>query len=284
MKQLKITPSVTVRSGTVSRYLSDISRYPVTTPDEEASLACRIREGDAEALGRLVEANLRFVVSVAKQYQGRGLDLPDLINEGNMGLMTAARKYDPTRGFKFISYAVWWIRQAILQAVSDKARMVRLPLNRIGQIGRITRARGTFLQENGREPSDAELAALADITPEKLAEAVSDSAGHVSFDRPFGEDGEGTLLDVLPDKSVPQADAQTERESLRSDLEDGMRALAPREREILRLSFGIGCREHSLEEIGQVYHLTRERVRQLREKAIRKMSRPAVRERLVQYR
>ena len=229
MKQLKITPSVTVRSGTVSRYLADISRYPVTTPDEEASLACRIREGDAEALGRLVEANLRFVVSVAKQYQGRGLDLPDLINEGNMGLMTAARKYDPTRGFKFISYAVWWIRQAILQAVSD-------------------------------------------------------SAGHVSVDRPFGEDGEGTLLDVLPDSSVPQADAQTERESLRSDLEDVMRALAPREREILRLSFGIGCREHSLEEIGQVYHLTRERVRQLREKAIRKMSHPAVRERLIQYR
>ena len=284
MQQLKITPSVTVRSQTVNQYLADINRYPMASPEEETELAYRASKGDTEALQRLVEANLRFVVSVAKQYQGHGLDLPDLINEGNLGLMKAASKFDPTRGFKFISYAVWWIRQSILQGLSDQARMVRLPLNQVSNLNRITKARGAFLQDNGREPTDEELAPLVDLTPAKLAEAIRNSGPHLSFDTPFGEEGDGTLLDVIPDSSIPETDAPLRDESLRTDLEDAMKVLAPREREILKLAFGIGCREQTLEEIGETYHLTRERVRQLKEKAIRKMSRPKVRERLVQYR
>ena len=284
MQQLKITPSVTVRSQTVNQYLADINRYPMASPEEETELAYRASKGDTEALQRLVEANLRFVVSVAKQYQGHGLDLPDLINEGNLGLMKAASKFDPTRGFKFISYAVWWIRQSILQGLSDQARMVRLPLNQVSNLNRITKARGAFLQDNGREPTDEELAPLVDLTPAKLAEAIRNSGPHLSFDTPFGEEGDGTLLDVIPDSSIPETDAPLRDESLRTDLEEAMKVLAPREREILKLAFGIGCREQTLEEIGETYHLTRERVRQLKEKAIRKMSRPKVRERLVQYR
>jgi RNA polymerase primary sigma factor len=284
MQQLKITPSVTVRSQTVNQYLADINRYPMASPEEETELAYRASKGDTEALQRLVEANLRFVVSVAKQYQGHGLDLPDLINEGNLGLMKAAGKFDPTRGFKFISYAVWWIRQSILQGLSDQARMVRLPLNQVSNLNRITKARSSFLQDNGREPTDEELAPLVDLTPAKLAEAIRSSGPHLSFDTPFGEDGDGTLLDVIPDESLPETDAPLKDESLRADLEDAMKVLAPRERDILKLAFGIGCREQTLEEIGETYHLTRERVRQLKEKAIRKMSRPKVRERLVQYR
>ncbi|MBP5333735.1 MAG: RNA polymerase sigma factor RpoD/SigA [Bacteroidales bacterium] len=284
MQQLKITPSVTVRSQTVNQYLADINRYPMASPEEETELAYRASKGDTEALQRLVEANLRFVVSVAKQYQGHGLDLPDLINEGNLGLMKAASKFDPTRGFKFISYAVWWIRQSILQGLSDQARMVRLPLNQVSNLNRITKARGAFLQDNGREPTDEELAPLVDLTPAKLAEAIRSSGPHLSFDTPFGEEGDGTLLDVIPDSSIPETDAPLRDESLRTDLEEAMKVLAPREREILKLAFGIGCREQTLEEIGETYHLTRERVRQLKEKAIRKMSRPKVRERLVQYR
>lgn len=284
MKQLKITPSVTVRNRTVNQYLADINRYPMVSTEEETELAHRASQGDGRAMQRLVEANLRFVVSVAKQYQGRGLDLEDLINEGNVGLMKAARKFDPTRGFRFISYAVWWIRQSILQGLADQGRMVRIPLNQVGNLNRIAKVRSAFLQDNGREPTDAELAELADLTPGKLSETLSIGGGHLSLDTPFGEDGEGTLMDVLPDASSPAADAGTTAESLRSDLEEVMKVLAPREREILRLAFGIGCKEHTLEEIGETFHLTRERVRQLKEKAIRKMSKPKVRERLVQYR
>ncbi len=280
MQQLKITQSVTVRTQTIGQYLADISRYPMITPDEETDLAARIQAGSEAAFNRLVEANLRFVVSVAKQYQGHGLDLPDLIENGNVGLMKAARRFDPTRGFKFISYAVWWIRQSILQGISDQARMVRMPLNQVGLANRAAKVKASFLQENEREPTDGELAELMDIDPYKLGETLRSSAPHRSFDTPFGEDGDGTLLDIVPDTSIPGADASMERDSLSSDLDDVMRILAPREKEILRMAFGIGCPEKTLEEIGSEFDLTRERVRQIREKAIRKMSSPAVRSRL----
>ena len=284
MQQLKITPSVTARDMTVNHYLSDISRCRMVTPEEESELATRVQAGDEAALRRLVEANLRFVVSVAKTYQGHGLDLSDLINEGNIGLIKAAWKFDPTRGFKFISYAVWWIRQSILQAIADQSRMVRLPLNQVGVLNKLVRARADFMQENEREPSDRELAELVDITPEKVGEVLRSSGSHLSFDSPFDDEGDGTLLDIIPDNSAGEADASLNRESLRSDLEDVMRVLAPREREILLRAFGIGCPEKSLEEIGDEFRLTRERVRQIKEKAIRKMARKSVRERLVQYR
>ena len=268
----------------MNQYLADINKYPLITPDEEFELAQRIMNGDTAASNRLVEANLRFVVSVAKQYQGHGLELCDLINEGNLGLMKAARKFDPTRGFKFISYAVWWIRQSILQGISEQARMIRLPLNQVGNINKISKARSAFLQDNEREPTDEELAELAGITTAKLTDALRNSNSHLSFDTPFGEDGDGTLLDIIPDASTPATDSGLTHESLQYDLEEVMKVLAPREREILKLSFGIGCKEQTLEEISETFHLTRERVRQLKEKALIKMSRPAVRERLVQYR
>lgn len=284
MQQLKITQSVTVRNLTVNQYLADINKYPMVTPDEETELAIKIQQGDTRAFQRLVEANLRFVVSVAKQYQGHGLELSDLINDGNIGLMKAAWKFDPTKGFKFISYAVWWIRQSILQGLSDQGRMVRLPLNQVGNLNKINKAKSSFLQENEREPTAEELAELVDLKPEKIGEALRSSGSHLSYDMPFGEDGDGTLLEVLPDNATPETDSSLAQESLQSDLEDVMKILAPREREILKLSFGIGCQEKTLEEIGETFHLTRERVRQLREKAIRKMSRQSVRSRLVQYR
>lgn len=283
MRQIKINQSVTARTMTVDSYLRDISSKPMVSPDEETELAIRIQQGDEAAYRRLVEANLRFVVSVAKQYQSSGLDLCDLINEGNLGLMKAARRFDPTRGFKFISFAVWWIRQSILQAISDQGRMVRLPLNQVGIINRINRRKVMFLQENEREPSDAELAELMDITPDKIGEALANSSKHLSFDTPFDEDGDGTLLDILPDTSLPDTDSGMKNESLKSDLGDVMCILNSREREIVKLAFGLGCQEMTLDEIGGRMNLTRERVRQIREKAIRKMSRPAVRERLVQY-
>ena len=283
MQQVKITQSVTARSQTVNQYLSDINKYPMITPEEETELSERIQRGDTEAFQRLVEANLRFVVSVAKMYQGHGLDLADLINEGNLGLMKAALKFDHPRGFKFISYAVWWIRQTIMQSLSDQARMVRLPMNQVGNLNKISKARSTFLQENEREPTDEELAEMVDLTTGKISDALSNASNPLSIDMPFGEDGDGSLIDVLPDQSVPPADAALSAESLRTDLEDVMMILAPRERDILKQIFGIGCREKSLEEIGMEFNLTRERVRQLKEKAIRKMSRQSVKKRLCQY-
>ena len=285
MQQLKIIQSVTTRTLTTEEYLKEIGRLEMVSPEEETELAMRIQAGDEEAFQRLVEANLRFVVSVAKQYQNRGLELSDLINEGNLGLMKAARKFDPTRGFKFISYGVWWIRQSIMQAISDQGRMVRLPLNQVGMIGKITKARTTFLQENEREPTDAELAAVPDIPVDKVGEANSNSSKHLSYDMPFGDDGDGTLLDVLPDTASPQADDSLKVESLKTDLLSIMSLLNRREREIISLSFGLnGTQEMTLEEIGLRMDLTRERVRQIREKAIRKMGRSPMRERLVQYR
>ena len=281
MYQLKITPSVTARTQTVEEYLRDLGRLERVSPEEETELAARIQAGDEAAFKRLVEANLRFVVSVAKQYQGRGLDLMDLVNEGNIGLMRAASKFDPSRGFKFISYAVWWIRQQILQALSDQGRTIRLPLNQVGMINKVTRARIEFLQDNEREPTDAELSALLDIDPDKLDGFVLNDTRSLSLDFPLGEEEGQTLIDVLPDTSVPPADRNLEMESLRSDLQSVMTVLNPRERRILELSYGLGCQAKTMEEIGDDLDLTRERVRQLKMKAIRKLSK--VRGRLAQY-
>ena len=283
MHQLKILQSVTARTMTVDSYLRDINSIPMVSPDEETELAYSIQKGDEDAYRRLVEANLRFVVSVAKQYQSSGLDLCDLINESNIGLMKAARRFDPTRGFRFISYAVWWIRQQIMAAISEQGRMVRLPLNQVGILNRINRARAQFEQENEREPSDRELAEFLDITPDRVGEAIRHSARHISFDVSFGEDGDGTLLDVVPDENAELADRGLQQESLRTDIQHVMMVLSPREREIVSRAFGIGCREMTLEEIGERFELTRERVRQVKEKAIRKMSRPGVRDILRQY-
>ena len=283
MQQLKITPSVTVRAMTVTKYLADISHYPRITPDEEIELAMKIRSGDEGALKLLVEANLRFVVSVAKQYQGRGVELSDLISDGNLGLMKAAERFDPTKGFKFISYAVWWIRQSILQGISESARMVRLPLNQINAINRLLKCRSQFVQDNEREPTEAELAELADLSPDKLDLAVRSSATHVSLDMPIGDDSESVLMDVVPDESTPDTDSGLMMDSCRADIESVMQILPERERMVVRMSFGLGLPERSLDEIAEEMDLSRERVRQLREKAIRKLSRPAVKEKLKQY-
>lgn len=283
MKQLKINPSVTARTQTVENYLRDLGKLEMVTPEEETELAVRIQAGDDAAFKRLVEANLRFVVSVAKQYQNRGLDLLDLVNEGNIGLMKAALKFDPTRGFKFISYAVWWIRQQILQALSDQGRLIRLPLNQVGILNKIGRARAEFLQDNEREPSDAELAALVEISPEKLGEAVLGDVKEWSLDNPLGEDQSETLIDILPDGDSPSADRELDKESLCKDIEMVMRVLNERERRVLSLSFGLGGQAMTLEEISEDMDLTRERVRQLKVKAIHKLSTPKVRSRLAQY-
>ena len=283
MQQLKITPSVTARTQTVEDYLRDLGKLEMVSPEEETELACRIKAGDEEAFRRLVEANLRFVVSVAKQYQNRGLDLTDLINEGNLGLMKAARKFDPTRGFKSIPYAAWWIRQQILQALSDQGRLIRLPLNQVGVLNKIGRARMEFLQENEREPSDEELSELLDITPEKLGESMMSEAKSLSLDFPLGEDQSESLIDILPNNDSPSADKELEKESLRNDILSVMGVLNERERRVLSLCFGLGCQAMTLEEIGENLDLTRERVRQLKMKAIRKLSSPKVRSRLAQY-
>ena len=283
MQQLKITQSVTARTQTVEDYLRDLGKLEMISPEEETELAGRIKAGDEEAFRRLVEANLRFVVSVAKQYQNRGLDLTDLINEGNLGLMKAARKFDPTRGFKFISYAVWWIRQQILQALSDQGRLIRLPLNQVGVLNKIGRARMEFLQENEREPSDEELSELLDINPEKLGESMMSEAKSLSLDFPLGEDQSESLIDILPNDDSPSADKELEKESLRNDILSVMGVLNERERRVLSLCFGLGCQAMTLEEIGENLDLTRERVRQLKMKAIRKLSSPKVRSRLAQY-
>ena len=276
-------PSVTARTQTVDEYLRDLGKLEMITPEEETELAVRIQAGDDAAFKRMVEANLRFVVSVAKQYQNRGLDLLDLVNEGNIGLMKAALKFDPTRGFKFVSYAVWWIRQQILQALSEQGRLIRLPLNQVGVLTKIGRARGEFLQENEREATDEELAALVDITPARLSDAMLNDSRSLSLDYPMGEDQTESLIDILPDTSAPSADKELEDESLRKDIEMVMAVLNEREREVLKLSFGIGCQAQSLDEIGENMDLTRERVRQLKMKAIHKLSSPKVRSRLAQY-
>lgn len=270
MRQLKITKSITNReSASLDKYLQEIGRKDLITVDEEVELAQKIKQGDQAALDKLVSANLRFVVSVAKQYQNQGLSLPDLIDEGNLGLIKAAQKFDETRGFKFISYAVWWIRQSILQALAEQSRIVRLPLNQVGSLNKIGKALQRFEQENERRPSPAELAEQLDVPVEKIADTMKVSGRHVSVDAPFVDGEDNSLLDVLPNEDSPMADSSLTQESLSKEVNRALEQLNPRERDILKMFFGIGCQEMTLEEIGAKFDLTRERVRQIKEKAIR---------------
>ena len=272
MRQLKITKSITNReSASLDKYLQEIGRKDLITVDEEVELAQRIKKGDQAALDKLVSANLRFVVSVAKQYQNQGLSLPDLIDEGNLGLIKAAQKFDETRGFKFISYAVWWIRQSILQALAEQSRIVRLPLNQVGSLNKIGKALSRFEQENERRPSASELADELNVPVDKISDTMKVSGRHVSVDAPFVDGEDNSLLDVLPNDDSPMADAYLTQESLSKEVNRALEQLNPRERDILKMFFGIGCQEMTLEEIGAKFDLTRERVRQIKEKAIRRL-------------
>ena len=272
MRQLKITKSITNReSASLDKYLQEIGREDLISVDREVELAGRIRNGDRAALEELVRSNLRFVVSVAKQYQNQGLSLPDLINEGNLGLIKAAEKFDETRGFKFISYAVWWIRQSILQALAEQSRIVRLPLNQVGSMNKINKALQRFEQEHERRPSAEELAEALDMPVEKIAETLKMSGRHVSVDAPFVEGEDNSLIDVMVNEDSPNADRGLINESLSTEISRALATLTPREADILKKFFGIGTPEKSLEEIGDELHLTRERVRQIKEKAIHKL-------------
>lgn len=272
MRQLKITKSITNREGeSLDKYLQEIGKEELLSADEEVELAMLIKKGDKKALERLTKANLRFVVSVAKQYQNQGLALPDLINEGNLGLIKAAEKFDETRGFKFISYAVWWIRQSILQAISEQSRIVRLPLNQVGSVNKINQVLNRFEQENERRPSVDEISDQIDLPKDKIDEAMNISGKHVSVDAPFTDGEENSLLDVLVNDSVPSADKQLVVESLRLEIQKALQGLNERERNVIEAFFGIGQPEMTLEEIGAKYNLTRERVRQIKEKAIRRL-------------
>ncbi len=272
MRQLKITKSITNReSASLDKYLQEIGREELISVSEEVELAQRIKKGDHAALEKLTKANLRFVVSVAKQYQNQGLSLPDLINEGNLGLIRAAQKFDETRGFKFISYAVWWIRQSILQALAEQSRIVRLPLNQVGSLNKITKELSKFEQENERRPSPEELAERLDMPVDKVSDTMKVSGRHISVDAPFVEGEDNSLLDVLPNEDSPMADSNLNQESLSKEVDRALKQLYDREREILKMFFGIGCQEMTLEEIGAKFDLTRERVRQIKEKAIRRL-------------
>lgn len=275
MRQLKITKSITNReSASLDKYLQEIGREDLITVEEEVELAQKIRNGGPEgrkALEKLTKANLRFVVSVAKQYQNQGLSLPDLINEGNMGLIKAAEKFDETRGFKFISYAVWWIRQSILQALAEQSRIVRLPLNQVGSLNKISKAFSKFEQENERRPSPEELADELDLPVDKVSDTLKVSGRHISVDAPFVEGEDNSLLDVLVNDDSPMADRGLVNESLSREIERALSTLSDREKEIIQMFFGIGHQEMTLEEIGDHFCLTRERVRQIKEKAIRRL-------------
>lgn len=272
MRQLKITKSITNReSASLDKYLQEIGREDLITVEEEVDLAQRIRKGDRAALEKLTRANLRFVVSVAKQYQNQGLSLPDLINEGNLGLIKAAEKFDETRGFKFISYAVWWIRQSILQALAEQSRIVRLPLNQVGSLNKISKALSKFEQENERRPSVDEISEQTDLPEDKVGEAMLANTRHVSVDAPFIDGEDNSLLDVLVNDDAPLADRQLVAESLRSEISNVLQTLNERERSVIKAFYGIGEPEMTLEEIGNKYGLTRERVRQIKEKAIRRL-------------
>lgn len=272
MRQLKISKSITNReSASLEKYLQEIGHQDLLTADEEVELAQQIRKGDRKALERLTKANLRFVVSVAKQYQNKGLSLPDLINEGNLGLIKAAERYDETRGFKFISYAVWWIRQSILQAIAEQSRIVRLPLNQVGSVNRIARELNKFEQENERKPSVEEMADRIDLPEEKIAEAMKINTNHVSMDAPFADGEDNSLLDVLPNTDSPSTDNVLDQESLRTEIGRVLDVLNDREQKVIKAFFGISMQEMTLEEIGDKYNLTRERVRQIKEKAIRRL-------------
>ena len=269
MRQLKIIKSITNReSASLEKYLQEIGKEELLTVEEEVELAQQIRKGDRKALERLTKANLRFVVSVAKQYQNQGLTLPDLINEGNVGLITAARRFDETRGFKFISYAVWWIRQSILQALAENSRMVRLPLNQVGNVSRVNRFCNQFIQENERRPSVEEIADALHLEPEKVNGALLTSGRHVSMDAPLVEDEDSCLLDLLTNRESTNTDSALVSESLVTEVKLAIERLPEREAKVIRLFFGIDCQEKTLEEIGTLMNLSRERVRQIKEKAL----------------
>lgn len=272
MRQLKITKSITNReSASLDKYLQEIGREDLITVEEEVELAQAIKRGDRKALEKLTRANLRFVVSVAKQYQNQGLSLPDLINEGNLGLIKAAEKFDETRGFKFISYAVWWIRQSILQALAEQARIVRLPLNQVGSLNKISKAFQKFEQENERRPSAEELADELEMSVDKVIDTLKVSGRHISMDAPFVEGEDNSLLDVLINEDAPIADRTLINESLQKEIDRALSTLTERESDIIKMFFGIGYQEMTLEEIGDKFQLTRERVRQIKEKAIRRL-------------
>ena len=273
MRQLKITKSITNReSASLDKYLQEIGREELINAEEEVILAKRIRDGDQVALEKLTKANLRFVVSVAKQYQNQGLSLPDLINEGNLGLIKAAKRFDETRGFKFISYAVWWIRQSILQALAEQSRIVRLPLNQVGSLNKINKAFSKLEQQFEREPSADELAAVLELPEDKVADTMRVSGRHVSMDAPFANGEDNSLLDVLVNHDSPRADNSLMNESLQREIERSLSTLTERERDVIKLFFGIGLNHGlTLEEIGAKFDLTRERVRQIKEKAIRRL-------------
>lgn len=272
MRQLKITKSITNReSASLEKYLQEIGHEELLTTEQEVELAQKIRKGDKKALERLCKANLRFVVSVAKQYQNQGLSLPDLINEGNLGLLKAAEKFDDTRGFKFISYAVWWIRQSILQAIAEQSRLVRLPLNQVGSVTRIMKEAYKFEQEYERKPSINEMAERIDMPEDKIADAMNANSHEVSVDAPFVNGEEGSIVDSMTNPDSPTTDNELVKESLRTEVERMIKLLGDREQKVIKAFFGIGEPELTLEEIGVKYNLTRERVRQIKEKAIRRI-------------
>lgn len=272
MRQLKISKSITNReSASLEKYLQEIGHEDLISVEEEVELAQRIKNGDRKALEKLTRANLRFVVSVAKQYQNQGLSLPDLINEGNVGLIKAAEKFDETRGFKFISYAVWWIRQSILQALAEQSRIVRLPSNQVGSLNKVNRVMNKFEQEHERRPSLEEIAERIDMPNEKIEDAMKVNTHHVSVDAPFSDSDENSLLDVLPNDDAPMADKVLVDESLKEEIDSALKTLSERECLVIKAFYGIGEREMTLEEIGDKYNLTRERVRQIKEKAIRRL-------------
>ncbi len=273
MRQLKITKQVTNReTASLDKYLQEIGKVELITADEEVALAQRIKQGDRAALEKLTKANLRFVVSVSKQYQNQGLSLPDLINEGNLGLIKAAQRFDETRGFKFISYAVWWIRQSILQALAEQSRIVRLPLNKIGAINKINKAYAKLEQKFEREPNAEEIAILLEITENEVKESMKNSGRHVSMDAPLVQDEDNNMYDVLRSEDGPTPETELLYESLRKEIERAVSTLTQREADVIRLYFGLnGSHPMTLEEIGEKFDLTRERVRQIKEKAIRRL-------------
>ncbi|MCS6981781.1 MAG: RNA polymerase sigma factor RpoD/SigA [Flavobacteriales bacterium] len=273
MRQLKITKSITNRTErSLDKYLQEIGKEELITAEEEVELARRIKQGDQKALEKLTRANLRFVVSVAKQYQNQGLSLPDLINEGNLGLIKAAQRFDETRGFKFISYAVWWIRQSILQAIAEHSRIVRLPLNQVGSINKLNKAFSKLEQEFEREPTEQELAQLLDLPEDKIKDSFLIGGRHVSMDQPLVQGEESTLYDVMENRDSPKADEALLKESLRLEIERTLNILSEREREILIMYFGIGMNHGlTIDEIGEKFDLTRERVRQIKEKALKRL-------------
>jgi RNA polymerase primary sigma factor len=273
MRQLKIIKQVTNRDfPSLDKYLHEIGKVELITAEEEVELARRIKKSDVQALNRMIGANLRFVVSVSKQYQNQGLSLPDLINEGNLGLIKAAQRFDETRGFKFISYAVWWIRQSILQALAEQARIVRLPLNKIGSINKINKTFSELEQRFEREPTVLELSQTLELAPEDVKDALKSSSRHISMDAPLGPDDEGNMYDVMLSKDAPSPDRELLHDSLRREIERALSTLTYREANVIRLYFGLnGKHAHTLEEIGEEFNLTRERVRQIKEKAIKRL-------------